>query len=202
MITAVIIAAALTVFAVLKDDGTEAPPSTADGSTSAGATTGDLPAAPWRAAAVPRPAVPPPYVTAWDQARNRPTCALLFPVDGGPEMAGAQPSFGKTAEDRGWDIFLTGPAGSVEVLALFDKATQTGKPATTPSFTRSWADGSVAKYAPDVGNAAPSGTDDPTSSPFEAVLTLPDQQCAYRIYDTLGKDHLESLFDRLRLMTG
>jgi hypothetical protein len=32
------------------------------------------------------------------------------------------------------------------------------------------------------------------------VLTLPDQTCAYRIYTTLGKEHLEFLFDRLRLM--
>jgi len=199
VITAVIIAAALTVFAVLKDDGTEAPSSTSDDATQAASTPGDLPAAPWRAAAVPRPAVPAPYVTAWDQARNRSTCALLFPVDGGPELAGAQATFGETPDDKGWDIFLTGTAGNVEVLALFDKATQTGKPTATPSFTKSWADGSVAKYAPDAGNAAP-GTDDPTSFPFEAVLTLPDQECAYRIYDTLGKAHLESLFDRLRLM--
>jgi hypothetical protein len=200
VIAAVMIAAAVTVFAVLKDDGQEAPPSTASGATPVTAPTGDLPAAPWRAAAVSRSAVPGPYVTAWDQARNRSTCTLLFPVDGGPQMAVAQATFGKTPEDKGWDIFLTGTAGSVEVLALFDKATQTGKPATTPSFTKRWADGSIAKYAPDAGNAAP-GTNDPTSFPFEAVLTLPDQACAYRIYDTLGQTHLESVFDRLRLMT-
>jgi hypothetical protein len=201
VIAAVLIAAAVTVFAVLKDDGQEAPPSTSDGATQAASTAGDLPAAPWRAAAVPRPVVPPPYVTAWDRARNRATCALLFPVDGGPELAGAQTTIGETPDDKGWDIFLTGTAGNVEVLALFDKATQTGKPTAAPSFTKTWADGSVAKYAPDAGNAAPA-TDDPTSSPFEAVLTLPDQNCAYRIYDTLGKTHLESLFDRLRLMAG
>ena len=200
VITAVIIAAAITVFAVLKDDGTEAPPSTADGSTSVPAAAGDLPAAPWRTSAVPRPAVPPPYVTAWDRARNRTTCALLYPTDGGPELAGATATSGKTPEDKGWDIFLTGPAGSVEVLALFDKSTQTGKPTAIPSFTKTWADGSSAKYAPDEGNAV-LGTGDPSSSPFEAVLTLPDQECAYRIYDSLGKAHLESLFARLRLMT-
>jgi hypothetical protein len=199
VITAVIIAAAVTVFAVLKDDGPEVPPSTSDGATQSAAMPGDLPAAPWRAAAVPRAAVPPPYVRAWDQAHNRTTCALLFPADGGPEMAGAQATLGKTPEDKGWDIFLTGTTGSVEVLALFDKATQTDRPAATPSYTKTWADGSVARYAPDVGNAAP-GTYDPTTSPLEAVLTLPDQSCAYRIYDTLGKAHLESLFDRLRLM--
>jgi hypothetical protein len=57
----------------------------------------------------------------------------------------------------------------------------------------------VAKYAPDVGTAAP-GTYDADASPFEAVLLLPDQSCAYLIYDTFGRAHLESVFDRLRLL--
>ena len=57
----------------------------------------------------------------------------------------------------------------------------------------------MARYGADVGGLPP-GTFDPDTSPFEAVLTLPDQGCAYRIYDTLGKDHIEMTFDRLRLM--
>ena len=180
MIAAVIIAAAITVFAVLEDDGKEV---------------SGLPDAPWRAKAVSRSAVPPPYVAAWDRARNRSDCALLFPLDGGPALPGAKPSEQKTPDDNGWDIFLTGDAGTVEVLGLFEKTSK----ADRPSFTRSWADGSVAEYGADVGNGAP-GTDDTNSLPFEAVLTLPDQACAYRIYTTLGKDHLEFLFDQLRLM--
>lgn len=180
MIAVVIIAAAVTVFAVLEDDGREAV---------------DPQSAPWRAKTVSRSAVPPPYVAAWDRARNRADCALLFPLDGGPALQGAKATEGKTPNDNGWDIFLTGDAGTVEVLGLFEKTSQ----ADGPRFTRSWADGSVAKYGPDSGNGAP-GTDDSNSSPFEAVLTLPDQACAYRIYTTLGKEHLEFLFDRLRLM--
>ena len=180
MIAVVIIAAAVTVFAVLKDDGREAV---------------DPQGAPWRAKPVSRSAVPAPYVAAWDRARNRADCALLFPLDGGPALQGAKASEGKTPNDNGWDIFLTSDAGTVEVLGLFEKTSQ----ADGPTFTRSWADGSVAKYGADFGNAAP-GTDDSNSSPFEAVLTLPDQACAYRIYTTLGKEHLEFLFDRLRLM--
>ena len=180
MIAAVIIAAAVAVFAVLKDDGREAV---------------DLEGAPWRAKAVSRSAVPAPYVAAWDRARNRADCALLFPLDGGPALPAAKPSEGKTPDDNGWDIFLTSDAGTVEVLGLFEKTSK----ADRPTFTRSWSDGSVAEYGADVGNGAP-GTDDSNSSPFEAVLTLPDQACAYRIYTTLGKEHLEFLFDRLRLM--
>ena len=155
----------------------------------------DLPLAPWRAAAIPRPSVPPAFVAAWDRARNRDDCELLFPLDGGPGLPGAKATEGKTPDDNGWDIFLTSDAGTVEVLGLFEKTSK----ADRPTFTRSWSDGSVAEYGPDVGNGAP-GTEDSNSSPFEAVLTLPDQACAYRIYTTLGKEHLEFLFDRLRLM--
>ena len=180
MIAAVIIAAAVAVFAVLEDDGGE---------------NVGLEGAPWRAKAVSRSTVPPPYVAAWDRARNRADCALLFPIDGGPALPGAKPSEEKTPDDNGWDIFLTSDAGTVEVLGLFEKTSK----ADRPTFTRSWADGSVAEYGADVGNGAP-GIDDSNSSPFEAVLTLPDQACAYRIYTTLGREHLEYLFGRLRLM--
>ena len=102
----------------------------------------------------------------------------------------------KTPDDSGWDIFMTSDAGTVEVLGLFEKTSK----ADRPTFTRSWADGSVAEYGPDVGNGVP-GADDSSVLPFEAVLTLPDQTCAYRIYTTLGKEHLEFVFDRLRLMS-
>ena len=207
MIAAVLIAAAVTVLAVAGDDGFEAsPPPPANDAASDGVTAlgspvaGDLPPAPWRTAAVRRSAVPAPYVEAWDRAANRAACALLFPLDGGPEMPGAKATSAPTPDDKGWDIFLTASSGSIEVLGLFDKATQTDATGVTPSFTRTWSDGSKAKYAPDVGNAAP-GTYDADSSPFEAVLDLPDQSCTYRIYDTLGKAHLESVFDRLRLMS-
>src|SRR5207253_7551086 len=134
VIAVVITAAALTVLAAAGDGGDK----------EAGSTTADLPAAPWRAAAVARPAVPPAYVAAWDRARNRASCALLFPLDGGPEMPGAKATEEKTPDDNGWDIFLTGGAGSIEVLGLFDRSTQVDKAPDTPSFTRTWADGSVA----------------------------------------------------------
>ena len=191
------IAAAVTVLAVADDNGERAAPT---GVTALGAPGDDHPAAPWRAAAaVHRAAVPAPWLQAWEQAANRATCALLHPAGGGPELQDAQATASPTPENKGWDIFLTGPAGSIEVLGLFDRATQTSRPPVTPSYTRTWADGSVAKYAPDVGKAAP-GTYEPDTSPFEAVLTLPDQSCVYRIYDTLGRAHLESVFDRLRLL--
>jgi hypothetical protein len=140
-------------------------------------------------------------VEAWDRARNRATCALLFPLDGGPAMEGTKAMKAETPNDNGWDILLTSGGASIEVLGLFDKSTPVDKPPDAPSYTRTWSDGSVAKYRADVGGAAP-GSFDPNSSPFEAVLTIPDQSCGYRVYDTLGKAHLEHTFDRLRLMAG
>ena len=167
------------------------------GGREAASTTGDLPAAPWRAESVRRWAVPPAYVAAWGRARNHAGCGLLFPLDGGPELARAEATEQKTPDDNGWDIFLSGGAGSIEVLGLFGPTTKLDAPPDTPSFTKTWADGSVAKYAADVGRAAP-GTFDANSSSFEAVLIVPGQACGYRIYDSLGKDHLERTFDRLR----
>jgi hypothetical protein len=191
----VIVAAGAAVLAVAEDDDGLEPAA----STTAPTLLDGLPAAPWRAGPVPRRAVPPAYAEAWDRARNKDTCALLFPLDGGPGMEGARATADRTPDDNGWDIFLTGRAASVEVLGLFDKTGQAGRTPVTGGFTRRWADGSVARYGADHGNL-PAGTLDPNTSPFEAVLTLPDQGCAYRIYDSLGKDHIEATFDRLRLM--
>jgi len=182
-----VIAAAVTVLAVARDGGgSEVASSAPDG-----------PPPPWRAPAVARSAVPPAYLAAWDRARNRTGCTLLFPLDGGPAMPAATASEQKTPNDNGWDIFLTSGAGTVEVLGLFGPATRVNAAPDTPTFTKSWADGSAARYAAEVGNAAP-GTFDPDSSAFEGVLTVPGRSCAYRIYDSLGKAHLEAIFDRLR----
>ena len=200
MIAAVIIVAALAVLAVVGDgDGEPSSSSTSEAATAATHPTAGLFPAPWRAPTVPRDAVPPAYAQAWDRARNRADCALLFPLDGGQGMEGAKATSEKTPDDNGWDIFLSSDAGSIEVLGLFDKSSQLKASPETPTYTRTWADGSMAKYAAEVSRAT-SGTVDPNSSPVEAVLTIPDQTCAYRIYDTLGKDHLEFVFDRLRFM--
>jgi len=203
-----VIAAAMTVLAGACGDSGKAPgpaqplsPSTAPG---AGPATpqSDLPPAPWRSVAVARSAVPPDYVKAWDRDRNRATCALLFPLDGGPQMDGAKATEEKTADDNGWDIFWKARAGIVEVLGAFPKdlqSTDSTRSAGTPGFTKMWADGAVAKYGAEPGpaNADPG---DANGLPHEAKLTLADQRCVYQIKDSLGRAHLEAIFDRLRLM--
>jgi hypothetical protein len=198
----------MTVVGVACGDGGKAPgpaqplsPSTAP---DAGPLTprSDLPPAPWRSAAVGRSAVPPEYVKAWERDRNRATCALLFPLDGGPQMDGAKAAEEKTPDDNGWDIFWNGRAGTVEVLGAFPKdlqSTDSTRSAGTPGFTKMWSDGAVARYGAEPG---PAGADpgDANGLPHEAKLTLPDQRCTYQIYDSLGRAHLEAIFDRLRLM--
>jgi hypothetical protein len=43
---------------------------------------------------------------------------------------------------------------------------------------------------------------DPEANAFEGVLTIPTQDCAYRIYDTLGLSHFEFALDHLRFVEG
>jgi hypothetical protein len=157
-----------------------------------------LPSAPWRGPTLARSEVPRPFLEAWERAENRSTCGLLVPSDTGPAMEGATASFSPVAGDAGWDIFLRKGAGVLEILGLFDRSArpEEERPA---AFSRRWADGSVARYSPD----DPGGEGaDPEATAFEAVLTLPDQGCVYRIYDTLGKSHLEFILERLRFVQG
>lgn len=161
--------------------------------------TGAGPAAPWRSDALSRSAVPAPFLEAWTRAKNRADCALLVPSDAGPQMEGARVKFDPVAGDAGWDIFLRRGAGILEILGLFDRSNQPEEERPAP-FSRRWSDGSVARYGPDVGPE--SGDVDPEATAVEAVLTLPDQRCAYRIYDTLGKSHLEFVLEHLRFVEG
>lgn len=161
--------------------------------------TGDPPA-PWRAAPLERSEVPSVFLDAWDRARNRSTCALLVPADAGPDLEGATPGSSDVAGDAGWDIRLRRGGSIVEILGLFETA---GSPdeASRMAFSRSWADGSVARYGPDDPGGLGAATD-PEASANEAVLTIPGQNCAYRIYDTLGKTHMEFVLEHLRFVAG
>lgn len=166
---------------------TPAPPTTAPG-----------PAAPWRAAPLARAAVPEPFLEAWGRARNRSSCALLVPADAGPALEGATASYEPTSGDAGWDVYLRQGGAVVEVLGLFTG--DGGGAPGPPEFSTSWPDGSVARYGPD-SPGGPDGTPaDLEETSFEAVLSIPGQECAYRIYDSLGKSHLEGLLEALRFV--
>jgi hypothetical protein len=158
------------------------------------------PAAPWLASPLPRSGVGAPFLEAWQRAKNRSKCALLVPSDAGARMEGAAASFDPTPEDRGWDILLRKEAGIVEILGLFSRADQPEDRAPA-SFTRRWSDGSEVRYGPEAGDG-PEVSPDPEANAFEGVLTIPTQDCAYRIYDTLGLSHFEFVLDHLRFVEG
>lgn len=176
--------------------GTSPSPSTATSVPPAGE-----PEAPWRAAPLPRSEVPTEFLDAWGRAENRSTCALLVPGDAGPALEGATAGWSPVHGDAGWDIRLRRGPAIVEILGLFETA-EPPDGANRAPFSRSWPDGSVARYGPDTPGGLGAGEVDPEASANEAVLTIPGQACAYRIYDTLGKSHLEFVLEHLRFVEG
>ena len=173
----------------------------ARGAASTSTTGPGVPAAPWRAKAVPRSEVPEEFLEVWERAANRSTCGLLVPTVLGPEMEGALAKTSDVNDNAGWNIRYRKAGAIVEVLGLFDRDArpEEQKPA---AFSKTWADGSVARYGPDDPGGPLGGNLDPEASANEAVLLVTGQQCAYRIYDTLGKTHLEMVFEGLRFAEG
>ena len=171
------------------------------GAASTSTTRSGVPAAPWRAKAVPRSEVPDEFLEAWGRAANRSSCGLLVPTELGPEMEGALAKTSEVNDDAGWNIRYRKAGAIVEVLGLFDRdaRAEEQKPA---AFSKTWADGSVAQYGPDDPGGPLGGNLDPEASANEAVLLVTGQQCGYRIYDTLGKTHLEMVFEGLRFAEG
>jgi hypothetical protein len=164
-------------------------------------TAASVPAAPWRGAAVPRSQVPAEFLEVWQRAANRSTCGLLVPTVLGPEMEGALAKTSDVENDAGWNIRYRKAGAIVEVLGLFDKDArpEEQKPA---AFSKTWADGSVARYGPDSPGGPFGDNPDPEATANEAVLTVTGQGCGYRVYDTLGKTHLEMVFEGLRFAEG
>lgn len=171
------------------------------GASSSTTTVAKVPAAPWRAPAVPRSQVPAEFVEVWQRATNRSTCGLLVPTILGPQMEGALAKTSDVENDAGWNIRYRKAGAIVEVLGLFDKDArpEEQKPA---AFSKTWADGSAAQYGPDSPGGPFGDNPDPEATANEAVLVVTGQGCGYRIYDTLGKTHLEMVFEGLRFAEG
>jgi hypothetical protein len=150
---------------------------------------------------VPRSQVPAEFLEVWERAANRSTCGLLVPTVLGPRLEGALAKTSDVENDAGWNIRYRKAGAIVEVLGLFDKDArpEEEKPA---AFSKTWADGSVAQYGPDSPGGPFGDNPDPEATANEAVLVVTGQQCGYRIYDTLGKTHLEMVFEGLRFAAG
>lgn len=149
------------------------------------------PPAPWAGEPLDSAAVPGPYLAAWRSADNRGSCALLAFA---PALERARP----TAEPRaarfggGWGVAWDLP----ELRSAFGVA-GTGVvpgPDTYDDWPhhRSWADGSRAGYGPE-GGRGPNQL---------AYLQVAGQRCLYNVWSRLGREHLESLLERLRYVEG
>jgi hypothetical protein len=145
-----------------------------------------FPEAPWRAPALPVAEIPSVYVSQWERAQNRASCALLAPAALGAE--GASPRAAQFS--GGWAVAYDLP----EIRSAFGIA-GTGVEAEGPSYAewphwRSWADGSRAGYGPE-GGTGPSQL---------AYLEVAGQTCLYNVWSRLGVDHLEYLIEQLRFV--
>ena len=184
---------------------TTAPPTatttTAAGGASSTTTPSSVAAAPWRNSAVPRSQVPPEFLEVWERAANRASCGLLVPTALGPEMEGALAKTSDVNDNAGWNIRYRKGGAIVEVLGLFDRDARPEEQMPA-AFSKTWADGSVAQYGPDDPGGPLGGNLDPEGSANEAILLVTGQECGYRIYDTLGKTHLETVFEGLRFAEG
>lgn len=163
----------------------------------------ERPAAPWSQPALRQNQVPAVLLTEWRQAENRTTCAALAPQNLGDHQD-AQPRAAYFS--GGWAI-------------AYDKP---GLPGRNPDGTfcpncgrgafgiagagvhvesqdiqrwpqqRVWADGSAAGY----GLAGDEGPN------YLAYVQVKGQRCLYNIWSFLGREHLESLLEQLRLVQG
>ena len=144
--------------------------------------------APWRDAPLSRNAVPKVYVTQWEKAENKATCALIAPRDLGLEGQGATPRAATFA--GGWGVAYDLP----NVRSAFGVA-GAGVSAGDPSYDKwpyvqQWDDGSRAEYGPEGG----------TGPNQLAYVKIQGQDCLYNVWSRLGRSHLEHLLRELRLV--
>ncbi|MBV9772820.1 MAG: hypothetical protein JO040_02680 [Gemmatimonadetes bacterium] len=147
-----------------------------------------LAAAPWGQAPLPAASVPSVFLAQWRKAENRASCTPLAPLSAGSEKASARAAY----FGGGWGVAYDLPG----LRSAFGVA-GTGVDAAGPSYSdwpyeRRWADGSSAGYGPE-GGTGPSQL---------AYLRIPGQGCLYNVWSRLGREHLESLLERLRFVTG
>ena len=142
---------------------------------------------PWSGARLSRSDVPSVYVTEWEKAENRATCAVLAPASLG-DGTGATPL--AATFSGGWAVAYDRPG----VRSAFGIAGSGTTPDSTtydgwPSKQR-WADSSYAGYGPEGG-----------SGPNQlAFLRIAGQQCLYNVWSRIGIAHLEYLLSQLRFV--
>ena len=153
----------------------------------AACTTATLPPiAPWREPALARATIPEVYVTEWQKAENRDTCALIAPRSLGAAGANATPRAARFA--GGWAVAYDLP-GLRSAFGIAGAGVRTGDPSYNKwPYVHEWGDGSKVEYGPE-GGEGPNQL---------AYLRIQGQDCLYNVWSRLGREHLELLLRELR----
>jgi hypothetical protein len=143
--------------------------------------------APWRSAPLSVAQVPRAYLSAWNVAENRTSCALIAFADGEiiRNALARQATF-----SGGWGVAYDRP----QLRSAFGIA-GAGVKAADPSYDewpqrRSWSDGSTVGYGPE-GGQGPNQL---------AYLRIAGQSCLYNVWSRLGQQHLEQLLQSIRFV--
>lgn len=145
-------------------------------------------APPWRGQPLSRDAVPQVYVTQWEKAENRATCALVAPRGVGDAGANATPR--AATFSGGWAVAYDLP-GTRSAFGVAGAGVRAGEPSYSKwPYVQEWGDGSKAEYGPE-GGEGPNQL---------AYVRIHGQDCLYNVWSRLGRDHLELLLRELRFV--
>lgn len=141
---------------------------------------------PWRQDPLTRSAVPAVYLTQWERAENRRTCAVVAPRSTGADGAGAAPR--AATFSGGWAVAydLPGLRSAFGIAGAGVKADDPSYPDWP--YVQEWGDGSKVEYGPE-GGEGPNQL---------AYLRISGQECLYNVWSRLGREHLELLIRELR----
>lgn len=137
---------------------------------------------------MPRDSVPAVYLSQWEKAENRDTCAVIAPRSVGQAGATATPRCANFS--GGWAVAYDLP----DLRSAFGVA-GAGVSAGDPTYDKwpyayDWADGSKVEYGPE-GGEGPNQL---------AYLRIQGQDCLYNVWSRLGREHLELLLGELRMV--
>ena len=156
------------------------------------------PASPWSNPPLQRSAVPSVYLTEFQKAENRETCALLVPVEVPPDAKPRRANFyggwavaydqpGKRGVDRsGADCASCGRSA----FGVAGAGVEAGGSTYEWPNVIEYADGSRVTYGLEGGNGPG----------WLAYITIPSQRCLYNIWSHDGQGELEELIGNLRFV--
>ena len=140
------------------------------------------PVAPWQAAAIAD--APQVYRTAWQEAENRKSCALVAFASPPDNATPRRASFA-----GGWGIAYDTPSQRSAFGIAGTGAEASGAAYEWPD-QRVWGDGSSATWGLE-GGSGPNHL---------AYVRIAGQDCLYNIWSALGEEHLESLLQQIRFV--